>query len=553
MSEIQVTPVEMERLEKFTEHAGLLKWVSSVDHKVIGVMYMLATLMFFLFGGIEALIMRYQLAWPENTFVSPETYDQLFTLHGTTMIFLVVVPLLIGIGTYILPLQIGARDMAFPRLNAMSFWLFLFGGILLYCSILVGNSPDAGWFAYAPLSEKPYSSLRGMSFWCVGLLTVGVGTVASGINLIVTGATLRAPGMKLNRLPLFSWMTLVNAFVIIGALPALNASQVMLLIDRQLHGRFFSPGAGGSPILWQHFFWNFGHPEVYIMVIPAWGMISETIPVFSRKPIFGYTFVAASTVAIGLLSFWVWGHHMFAVGLGHWPDLFFAATSAMIAVPTGVKIFAWIGTMWGGSIRFTTSMLFAVAFLIQFTMGGVTGVMFAIVPMDWQLTDTYFVVAHFHYVLFGGTIFGVFSGLYYWFPKITGRMLSERLGKWHFWLTVIGFNLTFMVQHVVGALGMPRRVWTYPNLPHWAVLNLISSIGAAVLGISVLVFLYDVYWSRKHGEVAGPNPWNAWTLEWATTSPPPEYNFREVPPVHGRRPLWDLQHPELARNPKESA
>lgn len=552
MSEIQVTPVEMERLEKWDKHAGLLKWVSSTDHKQIGILYMLTTLMFFLFGGVEALLMRYQLAWPEHTFVSPETYDQLFTLHGTTMIFLVVVPLLIGLGTYIMPLQIGARDMAFPRLNAMSYWLFLFGGVLLYCSILVGNSPDAGWFAYAPLSEKPYSALRGMDFWCVGLLTVGVGTVSSGINLIVTAALLRAPGMKLTRLPLFSWMTIVNAFLIIGALPALNASQVMLLIDRQLHARFFTPDAGGSPILWQHFFWNFGHPEVYIMVLPAFGIISETIPVFSRKPIFGYAFVAASTVGIGLLSFWVWAHHMFAVGLGHWPDLFFAATSALIAVPTGVKIFAWVGTMWGGSIRFTTSMLFAAAFLIQFTMGGVTGVMFAVVPMDWQLTDTYFVVAHMHYVLFGGTIFAVFSGIYYWFPKFTGKMLSERLGKWHFWLTVIGFNATFFVQHIVGALGMPRRVWTYPDLPGWFVLNLISSCGAAVLGISVLVFLWNIYRSLKQGGNAGSNPWNAWTLEWATTSPPPTYNFREVPPVHGRRPLWDLQHPDLAKNPKEN-
>ncbi len=551
MSELQVVPAEMERLHRFEETAGLLKWITSVDHKQIGIMYVLATLMFFLFGGVEALLMRIQLSWPGMHFLAPETYDQLFTLHGTTMIFLVVMPLLIGIGVYVVPLQIGARDMAFPRLNALSFWLFLFGGLLLYFSVFYGNSPDAGWFAYAPLTEKPYSMMEGMSFWCVGLLTAGIGTVASGINFIVTVATLRARGMSLNRLPLFTWMTLVNSFIILGALPALNASQVMLLLDRELHTRFFNPTGGGSPILWQHFFWNFGHPEVYILIIPAWGMLSEVIPVFSRKPIFGYTFVAASTVAIALLSFWVWGHHMFAVGLGHWPDIFFAATSALIAVPTGIKIFAWIGTMWGGAIRFTTSMMFAVAFLIQFTMGGVTGIMFAVVPIDWQLTDTYFVVAHLHYVLFGGTLFAVFSGLYYWFPKMSGRMLSERIGRWHFWLTVIGFNATFFVQHIVGAMGMTRRVWTYPNLPRWAVLNLISSIGAFVLGFSVLIFLWNLWVSAKRGEPAGPNPWDAWTLEWATTSPPPEYNFREIPPVHGRRPLWDLQHPESEKNPKE--
>ncbi len=554
MSEIAVTPEKMERLHQFEEKAGFLKWLASVDHKQIGIMYLLGALMFFIFGGVEALLMRLQLAVPGNRFLSPETYDQLFTLHGTTMIFFVVVPTLIGLGSYLIPLMIGARDMAFPRLNALTFWLFLFGGLLLYFSVLVGNSPDAGWFAYAPLSEKAYSSLPGQDYWAMGLLVTGIGTVASGINFIATIATLRAPGMSLKRIPVFCWMWAVNSFLIVGALPALNACLVMLLIDRQLHARFFTATAGGSPILWQHFFWNFGHPEVYIMVLPAFGIMSETVPVFSRKPLAGYAFVVASGVAIGLLSFGVWAHHMFAVGMGHTADLAFAATSALIAVPTGVKIFAWISTMWGGAIRFTTSMLFAIAFLIQFTIGGLSGVIFATVPMDWQLTDTYFLVAHMHYVLFGGTLFGVFSGLYYWFPKMTGRMLSERIGKWHFWLTVIGFNGTFFVQHLLGAWGMTRRVWTYPNQPHWAMLNMISTVSAFVLGFSVLVFLWNVYTSHKHGRIAGDNPWEAWTLEWATSSPPPDYNFAEVPPVNGRRPLWDLAHPELAdAHPRETA
>ncbi len=544
MSEVLVTPTSMQELERFEKTAGMLSWLASCDHKQIGILYLLTAAMFFVIGGCEALVMRIQLALANNHFLKPEGYDQLFTLHGTTMIFLVVMPALLGLSVYLLPLMIGARDMAFPRMNALSYWLLLFGGIFLYTSIFFGNAPDMGWFSYAPLSEKPYSSLPGVDFWALGLLSIGIGTVTTGINLIVTTFTMRAPGVTMKRLPLFAWMTMVNSFLIVFAMPALNAALVMLLIDRGLHARFFTPDTGGSPILWQHFFWSFGHPEVYIMVLPAFGIISEVIPVFSRQPIFGYGFVAASTVAIALLSFAVWAHHMFAVGLGHSFDIFFAVGSMLIAIPTGIKIFNWVFTMWGGAIRFTTSMKFATAFLIEFTIGGLSGVIFATVPMDWQLTDSYVVVAHIHYVLFGGTMFAIFAGIYYWWPKMTGRLLSERLGTWHFWLTVVGFNVAFFVQHALGVAGMPRRVWTYPALPHWQSLNMISTIGAFILGASTLFLFWNFFWSRKHGAIAGANPWEAWTLEWATSSPPPVYNFAQIPPVHGARPLWDLKHPE---------
>jgi cytochrome c oxidase subunit I len=523
---------------------GLFAWVATVDHKRIGILYLVTTLFFFAVGGMEALLIRIQLARPNNTFLSPDAFNQVFTMHGTTMIFLVVMPMLIGFANYLVPLMIGARDMAFPRLNAMSYWLLLFGGLLLHFSWVAGGAPAAGWFSYAPLSEAPFSSTLGMDYWIVALLVLGIGSVATSINLIATVLTLRAPGLTIRRLPLFVWMVFVNSFLIILALPALNASIIMLLIDRLMKAHFFLAAEGGSPVLWQHYFWTFGHPEVYIMALPAFGMISEVIPVFSRKPIFGYEFVAASTVAIGLLSFGVWAHHMFAVGLGRYADMAFAVTSMLIAIPTGVKIFNWTATMWGGSIRLTTSMLFAVAFLIQFVIGGLSGITFTAVPIDWQVTDTYYVVAHFHYVLFGGTLFAILAGFYYWFPKISGRLLSEKWGKLHFWLTVAGFNLTFFIQHLLGLMGMPRRVYTYPNLPGWAWMNLLSTIGAFVLAASVLVCLWNIWTSLRRGQPAGDNPWNAWTLEWATTSPPPEHNFEQVPPVNGRRPLWDLAHPE---------
>ncbi len=539
MSDAMALPVEDSRGD-----APLLSWVASVDHKQVGLMYLAVSLFFLFVGGIEALLMRVQLAVPQNNFLSPNAYNQVFTMHGTTMIFLVVMPTLIGFANYFVPLMIGARDVAFPRLNAFGVWMLLFGGLVLYYSFLAGGAPDAGWFAYTPLSEKPYSTTWGMDYWILGLLLTGVGTVTSAINFIVTIFTLRAPGMTMRRLPLFVWMMLVTSFLIIFALPALNAALVMLFVDRYFQGHFFQ--GSGNPVLWQHYFWAFGHPEVYIMALPGFGMISEVIPVFARKPIFGYQFVAMSSVAIAFLSYGVWVHHMFAVGLGTVPLIAFGATSMLIAVPTGVKIFNWTATLYGGRLRFKTALLFAIAFLVQFTVGGLSGVSFAMVPLDWQTTDTYFVVAHFHYVLFGGTLFAIMAAVYYWFPKMSGRMLDERIGRWNFWLLVLGFNGTFMIQHWLGLIGMPRRVFTYPDLPGWGWMNMVSTVSAFVMGFSFVVLVYNVWISLQRGEIAGDNPWQAWTLEWATPSPPPHDNFARVPLVRSRRPLWDLAHPDLA-------
>jgi len=524
--------------------SGAAAWFCAIDHKRTGILYLFSSLLFFLAGGLEAMVMRAQLAAPNLKLITSETYDQMFSMHGTTMIFLVAMPVLTGFGVYLVPLMIGANDTAFPRLGALSFWLQFFGGVLLYLSFATGGAPDAGWFSYAPLTEKPFAPGTGLDYWALALLLVVAGSIGAAINLIVTIATSRAQGMAMRLVPLFVWMTLVTSVMILFALPALGAALVLLLSDRMLHAHFFDPTHGGSPLLWQHYFWIFGHPEVYIVVLPAFGMISEIIPVFSRKPIFGYPFMATSTLAIAFLSYGVWVHHMFAVALGRNFIAVFSAASMLIAVPTGVKIFGWIATMWGGAVRFTTAMMFAIAFLLEFTIGGLSGVAFATVPVDWQLTDTYFVVAHIHYVLFGGTVFALFAAAYYWFPKMSGRMMDETLGRWNFWLVVIGFNTAFFVQHFLGLMGMTRRIYTYPDFPGWGALNLISTIGAGILVFGVFLFGANLAMSLFFGSLAGDDPWNAWTLEWSVSSPPTLQNFAQAPVVRSRRPLWDLKHPE---------
>ena len=527
-------------------NTGLLSWVSTIDHKRIGILYILTATIFLGVGGLEALLMRFQLLMPRNDFVSPEFFNQLFTMHGTTMVFLVGMPVLVGFANYFVPLMIGAKDVAFPRLNAMSYWLLPSGGLLLYYSFFTGQAPDAGWFSYAPLSTRPYNLMPAQDYWIMGLACLGVGSIATSVNIFVTVLNCRAEGMSMQRAPLFVWLAFLTATLTILAIPALNAALAMLFIDRWLGAAFFQPARGGNAILWQHYFWVFGHPEVYILILPAFGMISEVIPVFSRKPIYGYAFVVGSGAVILLLSYGVWAHHMFAVGLGMGADIFFAVGTLLIALPTGIKIFNWTATMWGGSIQLTTSMLFAVAFLMEFVIGGLTGVMFAAVPVDWQLTDTYFVVGHFHYVLIGGTVFGVFSAVFYWFPKMTGRMLSERLGKVQFWLWVFGLNATFMVQHFLGVMGMPRRVYTYADNPGWQILNVIATMGAVCMATGTLVLIWNVIASLRSGEKAGDNPWDAFTLEWATTSPPPPENFEKLPEIKSRRPVWDANHPDFA-------
>ncbi len=517
---------------------GLLRWATTVDHKDIGILYLLTSCGFFGLGGLEALLIRIQLAVPRNTFLDPAAYDAVFTMHGTTMIFLVVMPILLGFANYIMPLQIGARDMAFPKLNAFSYWLFLFGGLVLYFSFLNGSPPDTGWFSYAPLSEKPFSMESTVDYWAVGLLLTSAGTIATGLNLLVTGVTLRAPAMGWFRMPVFTWMSLITGWLVLAAIPSLTAAQAMVLIDRYLGAHFFDVSHGGDPVLWQHLFWYFGHPEVYIMALPAFGIISEVIPVFSRKPIFGYGVVVASGLAIAFLSVTVWAHHMFTVGLGDVADAVFGLSSMAIAVPTGVKVFSWLATLWGGRIHLTVAMLYALAFLVQFTIGGLSGVHFATVPVDWHTHDTYYTVAHFHYVLGGGSLFAILAGTYYWFPKITGRLLDERWGRRAFWLMVVGFNLTFFPMHILGLMGQPRRTYTYPDLPGWGQLNFAESIGAFLMGVGVLVLVWDLMRSLRHGVPAGDNPWRAWTLEWATSSPPPAMNFVALPPITSPRPLY---------------
>jgi cytochrome c oxidase subunit 1 len=532
-----VVPVE--------EKPGWLSWLSTVDHKKIGIMYVVSAIIFFVIGGMEALLIRLQLAIPNNNVVGPDVYNQLFTMHGTTMVFLAVMPLNVGLGNYIVPLMIGARDMAFPRLNALSIWLFILGGLMLYSSFIFGGAPAMGWFAYAPLTMKKFSPTNGVEYWILGLTLTGVASIAGSINFIVTILNMRAPGMRLNRMPLFAWMTLVTSVILIFAFPSLTAAQVMLLFDRNFGTRFFNAELGGDPLLWQHLFWFFGHPEVYILILPAFGIISEVVSTFSRKPLFGYAFLAYSGVAIGFLGFVVWAHHMFATGLGPLADAIFSGASMLIAVPTGVKIFNWIGTLYGGSINLKTPLYFAVGFIAMFIVGGISGITLASPPIDLQQTDSYYVVAHFHYVLFGGAILGIFSGIYYWFPKFTGRMYNERLGKTHFWLTLISFNLTFGPMHELGTKGMPRRIWTYEAGMNWEFWNMVETVASFILALGVLIFLWNMVTSLRRGTPAENDPWDGSTLEWATTSPPPAYNFARTPVVHSRRPLWDVKYPEL--------
>ena len=529
------------------ERGRLANLLTTVDHKVIGLMYIVTAFIYFLIAGVFALLMRLQLAQPNAKVLSNNVYNEIFTMHGTTMIFLVVMPLAVGLGNYLVPLMIGARDMAFPKLNALSYWVFLFAGIFLYSSFVFGGAPNDGWFSYAPLTELTYSPTHGMDFWALGILLLTIATTLGSINFIVTVIQLRAPGMTFVRLPLFVWMTTVTSFLAVFALPSLTTAAALLLFDRHLSTHFYNVSQGGNALLWQHLFWFFGHPEVYILILPAFGIVSEVIPVFSRQPLFGYKAVVLSGIAIGILGFTVWAHHMFATGMPDTALLFFSADSFLIGVPTGIKIFAWLATMWGGKLSFRTPMLFALGEVALFTIGGLDGIHMAVVPVDWQITDSYYVVSHIHYVLFGGAIFGLFAGIYYWFPKFSGRILGEGLGKWHFWLMFIGMNLVFFPMHILGLLGMPRRIYTYGEGMGWGIWNLIETVGAFVVAISISVFLINLLVTLRQPQTEeADDPWDAFTLEWKTSSPPPAYNFAETPVVRSARPLWDETHPELA-------
>jgi cytochrome c oxidase subunit I len=538
------------RQAEFSFSETLYRWVATVDHKRLGLMYIVTALIFLVIAGLMASVMRLQLAFANNHVVGPETFNRLFTMHGTTMVFLVGMPFVAGFSNYLVPLMIGARDMAFPRLNAFGYWIFLFGGLLLYFSYIGGgglsghgSAPDVGWFAYAPLTSKAFSRGASTDFWILGILVAGIGSVASALNVIVTTVSMRCPGMTLTRMPMFVWVMLVDSWLIVIAIPPLTAAQIMLLIDRFLGGNFFNTQAGGSAVLWQHFFWIFGHPEVYILIFPAFAILSEVIPIFSRKPIFGRPAMVGAVVAIGFISLGVWAHHMFAVGMTSWSNTFFAASSMLVGIPTGIKIFNWTATMYGGKLRLDTPMLFCCGFLLQFLVDGLTGIMLAVAPFDWQLHDSYFVVGHFHFTLIGGLVFGLFAGIYYWFPKSTGKLLCDKLGRWHFWLFVIGFEMTFVPMHFLGILGMPRRIYTYAPGRGWELWNLVSSLGVIVQAAAIAIFLWNVIDSLRSGEKAGDDPWDGWTLEWSTSSPPPEYNFEKLPVVRSSRPLWDLKHP----------
>ncbi|MGH2749883.1 MAG: cytochrome c oxidase subunit I [Actinomycetota bacterium] len=535
------------------ERAGLLDYATTTDHKKIGVLYIYTSMFFFLLAGVLALFMRAELAEPGLQFLDNQTYNEFFTMHGTAMMFFFIVPLALGFANYFIPLHIGAPDVAYPRVNALTYWLFLLGGLTAFSGFFTsGGAASFGWTGYVPLSDGTYSPGTGGDLWVIGLTLSGVSGTLGAVNFVATVFGMRAPGMTMFRLPIFVWNMLVVSALILFTFPVLTAALAMLFIDRNFGGGFFDPAQGGDPILWQHLFWFFGHPEVYIAILPFFGVITEIIPVFARKPLFGYRGFVLATLLIGAYSFSVWAHHMFTTGAVDGP--FFSATSMLIAVPTGIKFFNWISTMWRGKIRFASPMLFALGFLFMFLMGGVTGVFLASPPIDFATHDTYYVVAHFHYVLFGGSVFAVFAGLYYWGPKIWGRMFDERLARIHFWLMLIGFNMTFFPMHQLGLDGMPRRYADYAADTGWQPLNLLATAGSFIMALSIVVFLLNFVKMKRSGPLAGDDPWGGYTLEWGTTSPPPHHNFKRLPRIRSERPVFDEKHAdELAARPSSEA
>jgi cytochrome c oxidase subunit I+III len=541
-----------ERLELvWHEGTGLSAWAGTVDHKRIGLRYLYTGFVFFVLAGLEASLLRVQLAAPGLEVLSPQTYNELFSMHGVTMMFLVATPILSGFGNYFVPLMIGARDMAFPRLNAFGYWVFLAAGVFLNSAFLVGQAPDDGWFNYLPLASEQFTPTLAIDFYALGLIFIGISTTAGAINFIVTILKLRAPGMTLNRIPIFVWGELAFALTVVFALPVLTVANVFLELERKFGFHFYDADGGGDPVLWQHLFWFFGHPEVYLIVLPALGLVSSIIPTFSRRPMVGYTYIVLAELFIFVISFGVWVHHMFAVGLPTIALGIISAASFMVVIPSGTQIFAWLATMVSGRLVLSTAMHFVLGFLVLFVIGGLSGAMFSAVPFDQATTDSYFVVAHFHYVLAGGAMFPMFAGLYYWGPKMLGRLLDERLGKISFWLMFVGFNLTFFPMHIAGLLGQPRRTYTYASGLGWDFHNLLSTIGVFVLGAGILVTFWNWFWSRAHGEPAGEDPWSGDTLEWTTTSPPPEYNFATIPTVRSREPAWDQPKLQGGAQPPE--